>query len=277
MADGLCCIIHKRMDTPVFGKEGYASTHAMTLVLHGVLRIENDEGLLEEVRAGNLALMPKGLYTVSDIVPKGGHFEAMMFFFEPELIQQFLESIAFEGGKEKGVALGVISGNADLQYFAHSLLRLYGSETPAHRQLTRMKLFEWLHLVHATFGGGDTFANMLSTLNNRERKGLREFMLANFHKPLSIEDYAYLTGRSASTFTRDFKAKFDGASPKQWLIERRLEKARSLLEKTLAGNITDVAWESGYTNIPHFIKEFSKKYGITPKQLLIQNRHTALV
>jgi AraC-like DNA-binding protein len=264
------------MDAPVFGKEGYASTHAITLVLQGMLRIENDEGLLEDVPAGTLALMPKGLYTVSDIVPKGGHFEAMMFFFEPDLVQQFLESIAFERAKEKSVALGLVSGNEDISYFAHALLRLYGGEAPVNRQLTRIKLFELLHLIHAS-SNGNTFAAMLANLNNRERKSLREFMLANFHKPLGIEDYAYLTGRSVSAFTRDFKSKFDGIPPKQWLIERRLEKAYSLLEKTPTGNITDVAWESGYANIPHFIKEFGKKYGITPKQLLIQNRNTALV
>ncbi len=41
--------------------------------------------------------------------------------------------------------------------------------------------------------------------------------------------------------------------------------------------LTDVAWESGYENIPHFIKEFHKRYGITPKQFLIENRTAALV
>ena len=59
-------------------------------------------------------------------------------------------------------------------------------------------------------------------------RSLVEFMESSYHKPLKIEDFAYLTGRSVSTFHRDFKARFN-SSPKQWLIDRRMEKASRLL------------------------------------------------
>ena len=48
-------------------------------------------------------------------------------------------------------------------------------------------------------------------------------MQKNFDKPLKIEDYAYLTGRSVSTFRRDFKASFS-MTPQQWIKEQRLDK-----------------------------------------------------
>jgi AraC-like DNA-binding protein len=100
-------------------------------------------------------------------------------------------------------------------------------------------------------------------------------MLANFGKPLNIEDYAYLTGRSVSTFNRDFKRLFT-ISPKQWLMEQRLEKAKSLLAINNT-SVSDVAFESGYENISHFIKAFHKKFDISPKQYLIQKRNEVLV
>ena len=40
-------------------------------------------------------------------------------------------------------------------------------------------------------------------------------MEKNFDKPLKIEDYAYLTGRSLSTFRRDFKSYFE-ITPQKW-------------------------------------------------------------
>jgi AraC-like DNA-binding protein len=276
LVDGLSCVIHKKLDEPAIGKEGFLSTHAITMVLRGTLRIENDEGLFDEVPAGSMVLLPKGLYTVSDILPRDGSYEAMMFFFEPEIVQQFLDSLALGEAKEKSVTHMVMKGHADTRFFAESLLRLYGGEVQANRGLTKMKLFEWLHLVHTTHAGSDGFAAALATLNNRERRSLREFMVANCHKPLGISEYAYLTGRSVSTFTRDFKSKFGGMAPKQWLIEQRLEKARDLLTQRQIHTISDAAWESGYTNLPHFIKEFHKKYGITPKQFLIEKRNAAV-
>ena len=39
-------------------------------------------------------------------------------------------------------------------------------------------------------------------------------MERNFDKPLTIEDYAYLTGRSESTFRREFKIKY-GVYPQE--------------------------------------------------------------
>lgn len=277
LVDGLSCAVYKKLDTATYGKEGYVSTHAITMVMQGHLRVENDEGLYEEVPAGKMVFLPKGLYSISDIIPRGGgQFEAMVFFFEAEVIQQFLESLNFTCGKEKSVKSVVIEGNEQTRYFAQSLLQLYGEGQRPNRQLTKMKLFELLHLIHQSYGDKCCFAMALSTLNNKERKSLRDFMQANYAKPLSIEDYAYLTGRSLSTFRRDFKAQFGGVSPKQWLIDRRLEKAHSLLSKNHT-TVTEVVGEIGYENLPHFIKAFKERYGLPPKQFLIQQRKEVMV
>ena len=95
-------------------------------------------------------------------------------------------------------------------------------------------------------------------------------MESHFDKPLNVEDYAYLTGRSLSAFQRDFKDQYQ-LPPKQWLIQKRLEKAHQLLA-TQDHSVTDVAYEVGYENISHFIKAFKKKYLLSPKQFLIQER-----
>lgn len=279
LVDGHSCVIHKKLDEPVLGKEGYLSTHALTMVLQGILRLENEDGLFVDVPAENAVFIPKGIYTVSDILPReGGVFEAVMFFFEADVIRQFLENQSFRNdSKGKAVSHLFVPSNDNLRFFAQSLLRLYGGDVPANRQLTKLKLLELLHLLHNCFPDKSYFPTLLATLDQRERRSLGEFMQANFQKPLGIEDYAYLTGRSVSTFTRDFKAKFEGISPKQWLIERRLERAHGLLVRNHVHNISEVAWESGYENVPHFIKEFHKKYGITPKQFLIERRKAAEV
>jgi AraC-like DNA-binding protein len=274
LVDGLSCVVHKTIDQAVWHKEGYVSTHAITMVMKGTLRVENDEGLLAEVPAGKMIFLPKGLYSISDIIPQNDSFEAMMFFFDKDVMSQFLDSVKTTGRKEKCITHFVNGYDDRVRTFAQHLLIMYGSKK-APARLTGMKLFELLHLIHAAHPT-NCFSEALATLNNKEKKSLHEFMNTNFSKPLSIEDYAYLTGRTLSTFRRDFKTLFGGISPKQWLIEKRLQKAHALLS---AKNITvsDVVMEIGYENIPHFIKAFHKKYGASPKQFLMKRRKEIMV
>jgi len=273
LVDGLSCAVYKKLEDPVWHKEGYVSAHAITLVMKGMLRIENDRGLFAEIPANKMVFLPKGLYTISDIIPSGGSFEAMVFFFDKELISDFVNSLRLAPGKNKCISHLLLDVPDRIRLFSESLMQIYGDQR-APRQLTKIKLLELLHLILAS-QQSDCFVDALSSLNNKERRGLREFMNANFSKPLAIEDYAYLTGRTLSTFRRDFKTQF-GISPKQWLIEQRLQKAFELLSRNKT-TISEVVSETGYENIPHFIKEFHKKYGLPPKQFLIQSRKAALV
>ena len=275
LVDGLSCAVYKRLDQPVWHKEGYVSAHAITLVLNGILRIENDEGLLAEIPANKMILLPKGLYSISDIIPKNGPFEAMVFFFDHAVIENFINSTKLKNNRKICGTHLVLDYTENIKLFTDSLMKLYDGNVKANPQLTSMKLFELLHLIAAS-QTTDCFLNALSTLNNKERRSLKEFMHENFSKPLSIEDYAYLTGRSVSTFRRDFKTLFGGISPKQWLIEKRLEKAHYLLSVNNT-TVTNVVEEIGYENIPHFTKAFHKKYGIAPKQFLIQKRKEVMV
>ncbi|HEX5168812.1 MAG TPA: hypothetical protein VFW11_06540, partial [Cyclobacteriaceae bacterium] len=93
LVDGLSCIIHKELAGPVIHKEGYVSTHAITLVLNGNIRIENDGGFLTHVSENQMVFLPKGLYMISDIIPDQGSFEAVVFFFDEQLIADFINSI----------------------------------------------------------------------------------------------------------------------------------------------------------------------------------------
>lgn len=274
LVDGLSCIIHKKLGELVLGKEGYVSTHAITLVLKGLLRAENDEGRVTQVYENQMIFLPKGIYTISDIIPREGEFEAVVFFFDEEIIGAFIDSVNLKLKKDKQVSPTVYQYTKELRIFTESLLEIYSNKEFSDRKLTRSKLLEFLHILSVS-QQDNCLLHALSTLHNKERRSLQEFMNSNFSKPLSIEDYAYLTGRSLSSFRRDFITQF-GISPKQWLIEKRLTKAHTLLSHNHT-TISQVALEIGYENISHFIKAFHKKYGMAPKQFLMRRRKEVLV
>ncbi|WP_245592363.1 helix-turn-helix domain-containing protein [Ectobacillus panaciterrae] len=68
--------------------------------------------------------------------------------------------------------------------------------------------------------------------------------------PVSLNELAYLSGRSLSTFKRDFR-KIYNTSPMKWIRNRRLDKAKELLTHTSL-SVSDVCFSTGFENIAHF-------------------------
>ncbi len=271
LVDGLSCVILKSIQQADLQNERYLAAHALTLVLNGALQVEDLDGDITMVNKNQMILLPKGLYMISDIIPKNESFEAIVFFFDEEITDEFL--INFEETQPEKITTSLcIKYDQNLRLFVDALLALYRGKH--QNQFTKPKLLEFLHLISLS-DHGQEFINRLQALKNRERKNIKVFMTDNFAKPLDIEDYAYLTGRSISTFRRDFKSKF-GISPKKWLIEKRLEKAATLL-KEKSDSITNIALQVGYENTSHFIKAFQKKFNTSPKQFQIKFRKQILL
>ncbi|WP_299529543.1 helix-turn-helix domain-containing protein [Ulvibacterium sp.] len=269
--DGLSCALEKTVSHTDTQNQRYLASHAITLVRNGKLQIETYEGKVRVVQKNELILLPKGMYMISDIIPKNDFFNAMVFFFDDDVCDAFLSNFEQLDSKKVFGTLR-IDFNEDLRLFTDTLTSLYKGRN--QNQFTRAKLIEFLHLIALSKQGKD-FINRLQSLKARERKSIRSFMEEHFDKPLDIDDYAYLTGRSVSTFQRDFKRRFH-ISPKKWLIQKRLDKA-ALLLRTTANSVNAITVEVGYENTSHFIKAFHKNFGISPKQYQIQYRKNALI
>ncbi|MBV6645610.1 MAG: helix-turn-helix transcriptional regulator, partial [Cyclobacteriaceae bacterium] len=155
--------------------------------------------------------------------------------------------------------------------FSDALFRIYRNQSLP--ELTKIKLVEFLHLLTAA---RPEVMESLCRAQNQPRRNLKAFMLAHFNKPLSVENFADLTGRSVSTFHRDFKEQFE-MTPKKWLIRKRLEFARQMLIAQEKKKVSEIAWNAGFEDVPHFVKTFTQHYHISPKQLAIKMRRGALI
>lgn len=94
---------------------------------------------------------------------------------------------------------------------------------------------------------------------------LEEFMNRNYKFNVSIERFAYLTGRSLSAFKRDFQSIFN-ETPSRWLIKKRLEDAYFLIDKKNK-KPTEIYLELGFEALSHFSFAFKKLFGQTPTEL----------
>jgi AraC-like DNA-binding protein len=110
-----------------------------------------------------------------------------------------------------------------------------------------------------------------SILTNFEGPGkidLVGFMEKNFMFNMPLKKFSYLTGRSLTTFKRDFDKAFN-ITPQKWLTRKRLELAHyQLAEKNRKP--AEVYLETGFENLSHFSYAFKKHFGYTPTELTVQ-------
>lgn len=91
------------------------------------------------------------------------------------------------------------------------------------------------------------------------------FMNRNFRFNVSLERFAFMTGRSLSSFKRDFLKTF-GVSPGNWLKKKRLDEAYFQISKQHQ-KPSDVYLEVGFEDLSHFSFAFKKEFGKTPTQI----------
>lgn len=91
---------------------------------------------------------------------------------------------------------------------------------------------------------------------------LEAYMNEHYRFNGDLHHFAYLTGRSISTFKRDFEKIF-GTSPTRWLVQRRLEDAHYLLREK-NWRASDVYLEVGFKDYSHFSNTFKKAFGVSP-------------
>lgn len=92
----------------------------------------------------------------------------------------------------------------------------------------------------------------------------KQFIEENLSRDFSLEEVAERIGLNASYFSQLFKQK-TGETFAQYRIRRRMEKAKHLLAIPHQ-KITDVSFEVGYADHPHFTKTFKKVIGCTPSE-----------
>jgi len=110
--------------------------------------------------------------------------------------------------------------------------------------------------------------DVLANFDEPGKIELVSYMEKNFMFNMPLEKFGYLTGRSLTTFKRDFKRAFN-TTPQKWLIQKRLELAHyEFVEKKKKP--IDVCYEVGFENLSHFSYAFKKQFGYAPTSLLEQ-------
>ena len=116
------------------------------------------------------------------------------------------------------------------------------------------------HLL-AHYGSSKTLAIGGALPLSRLRR-IAEHIDRNLDGPLSLQELSALAGLSVFHFARTFKER-TGLSPHQYVLRRRVERAKELLLDSRA-SLAEIALRCGFSHQSHFTRAFHQLSGITP-------------
>lgn len=125
----------------------------------------------------------------------------------------------------------------------------------------KIKLLELLFYLAAH---NDNILSQILDLKEHFRSDITNTVEENILNSLSLRQLAVLSGRSLSSFRRDFLAIYN-MPPSQWIRQKRLGKARELLAST-SMSITDICYTLGFESIAHFSRLFKSQFGYPPSE-----------
>ncbi len=265
MAGRESSIFYKDLKNDLRGIEFCTSQPCLTYVIDGqetFTSFDNDD---VQIAGTEMLLMPRNMYLVSDFRSASGPLKSFLFFFGDDVLEEFLLDTRGDGKPDVPVDGPLkIKSSPALNHYMSALMKVYKPSSRPSAVL-RIKLLELLYLLHQQDHSGAIRAAISSAHSHARKRNIARLMSEHFLRDLTVKDYAELSGRSLSTFAREFRRIYN-KSPQQWLIEARLEHARKLVLSS-GLSITEIACSIGYDNVSHFIKTFRKQFGGTPKQL----------
>jgi len=184
----------------------------------------------------------------------------MMFFLKDDLLKEFIKMNDFNHSYPSVVVpITVKPVNARLKGYIESLKPLFNDSNSISNGLVKLKLLE---LMFDLVDTDKTLLLQFLQLKHKERRSITDVVEENVYNPVNVNDLAYLSGRSLSTFKREFKEIYN-TSPLKWLRNRRLDKAKELLSNTTY-SVTEVCFATGFENVAHFSKVFKERFGLSP-------------
>jgi len=174
-----------------------------------------------------------------------------------------------------------IAAQADVQHI--ELIDRFGIDDPAIRQICLNILKELTSIGFAGRLYGDFLAQALAVqllrrhcviksrfgettvaLPSYKLRRALEFIESHLAEEIGVTSIAEAASTSTFHFAHAFK-RATGSSPHQYVIKRRVERAKELLKQTDLP-IVDIAMSVGFATQNHFTTVFGKLCGATPKQ-----------
>ena len=214
--------------------------------------------------ADDIFLIPKNQIATVLILPKDEqNHRSVSMHLTPERLKEFYAGNQPAGTAKLPQKMLTFGKHPLLESCLASLIPYFDVQGAFPGNIASLKITEAISILRLVT------PNIDSILANFEEPGkipLIEFMENHFMYNLPLEKFGYLTGRSLSTFNRDFRKAFH-TTPQKWLLQKRLELAHYQIKESNKRPV-EVYLEVGFEDLSHFSFAFKKHFGYPPADLL---------
>lgn len=236
--------------------------HMLIWFLSGETKIVRAEGTYL-FKKGDIFLVPRNqLATIINYPKDGLPHKTVVMHLTTEWLRHFYTRLDVRPVITDTPIIKQYAGLPLLESCLSSLVPYFDMKTlPA--DIANLKITEAVTILRSI---DPTIDNVLANFEEPGKIDLAAYMERNFMFNMPLEKFGYLTGRSLTTFKRDFKKAF-AATPQRWLTKKRLDLAHYQFVEKRRKPI-DVCYEVGFENLSHFSFAFKKQFGYAPTALL---------
>lgn len=238
--------------------------HTLIYLLSGELEI-TELGSKTILHAGDCAFMRRdNRMWLQKRVKDGVPYRSVVLKLQHDFLRTFYSSIPksdrpTDVRRDRRSLCVLEAGRPDIRSLFESIIPYFDKgEKPSERFL-KLKMSEGLDVLLHT---SDTLYASLFDFVDPWKINIIDFMEKNYREDLSMEEMAHHTGRSLSTFKRDFK-KCSPLPPERWLVRRRLIAAHEAIMRG-GRKVSEICFDVGFKNLSHFSKIYKEAYGIAP-------------
>lgn len=239
------------------------SDHTLLYVYSGYADII-EPGNITQLHAGECAFIRKDhRVTLNKFTTDDGPYQSISLCFDRSMLLDFYRHLDKgelpENAHRSHRSVIKIDKRPDVTSLFQSITPYFDADEAPDSDWIKLKLVEGLRCVLHT--DKDVYASLFD-FAEPWKIDLMGFMNKNYKYDLTMEELANYTGRSLSTFKRDFK-KATGTTPEKWLIERRLTEAHKLLSEK-SRKVQDVMMRVGFSNPTYFSRIYKDRFGYSP-------------
>ncbi|MBT1705615.1 AraC family transcriptional regulator [Chryseosolibacter indicus] len=215
-------------------------------------------------RKGDIFLIPRNKPATVINYPKDGlPHKTVVMLLTTEILRDFYSRVDVKAKITPVPGIRSFNNHPLLESCLASLIPYFDVKEPFPEGLALLKITEAISILRTIDPGID---GVLANFDDPHKVELVSFMEKNYMFNMPMEKFGYLTGRSLTTFKRDFKKAFN-TTPQKWLTQKRLELAHYELAEKKRKPV-EVCYEAGFENLSHFSYAFKKHFGYAPTSLV---------
>ncbi|WP_299838038.1 helix-turn-helix domain-containing protein [uncultured Tenacibaculum sp.] len=214
-------------------------------------------------------LLKKGNWLWTELLDTEAEYYCKLLFFSEKVLKNFLEKHTKNNitVKEESPYF-TIKNDAYISSYLNSLSAINEIPMALNENLLAIKFEELMLYLLQKYG--QKFEFYLHSLIIEKSSPFKKIIESKIHSNLKLEEIAFLCNMSLSTFKRHFIKEYN-VSPGKWLQDKRLNKAKELLEENTS-TPSDIYLDFGYNNLSNFSTAFKNKFGVSPNQIVNQKQ-----